>query len=104
MAQTDPSSRIDTVRRFNRFYTRAIGVLQEGWLDSPFPLTEARVLYELAHRKKPTATLLRNNLDLDAGYLSRILSSFEKRGLMEKIFHREEQSVCHTSEKKRLPA
>jgi len=84
MAETDPSSRIDSVRRFNRFYTRAIGVLQEGWLDSPFPLTEARVLYELAHRKKPTATLLRNNLDLDAGYLSRILSGFEKRGLIEK--------------------
>ena len=84
MAETDPSSRIDSVRRFNRFYTRTIGVLQEGWLGSPFPLTEARVLYELAHRKKPTATLLRNNLDLDAGYLSRILSGFEKRGLIEK--------------------
>jgi DNA-binding MarR family transcriptional regulator/GNAT superfamily N-acetyltransferase len=84
MAVTDPSSRIDAVRRFNRFYTRAIGVLQEGWLDSHFPLTEARVLYELAHREKPTATLVRHNLDLDAGYLSRILSSFAKRGLIEK--------------------
>jgi DNA-binding MarR family transcriptional regulator/GNAT superfamily N-acetyltransferase len=84
MAQIGLRSRIETVRRFNRFYTRAIGVLQEGWLNSSFPLTEARVLYELAHRDKPTATLLRNNLDLDPGYLSRILSSFEKRGLIER--------------------
>jgi DNA-binding MarR family transcriptional regulator/GNAT superfamily N-acetyltransferase len=80
----DLSPRIDTVRRFNRFYTRHIGVLQEGWLNSPFSLTEARVLYELAHREKPTATSVRNSLELDAGYLSRILSSFEKRGLIER--------------------
>jgi DNA-binding MarR family transcriptional regulator/N-acetylglutamate synthase-like GNAT family acetyltransferase len=80
----DLSPRIDTVRRFNRFYTRHIGVLQEGWLNSPFSLTEARVLYELAHLEKPTATAVRNSLELDAGYLSRILSSFEKRGLVEK--------------------
>lgn len=84
MAQTDLSSRIDTVRRFNRYYTRTIGVLQEGWLNGPFSLTEARVLFELAHREKPTATLVRNGLDLDAGYLSRILATFEKRGLVEK--------------------
>lgn len=85
MAQSDLTAHIDTVRRFNRFYTRKIGVLQEGWLDSPFSLTEARVLYEVAHREKPTATIVRNSLELDAGYLSRILSAFEKRGLVEKI-------------------
>ncbi len=85
MGQIGGSARIDTVRRFNRFYTRAIGVLQEGWLNSPFPLTEARVLFELAHREKPTATDVRNSLDLDAGYLSRILTGFEKRGLVAKM-------------------
>ena len=84
MAQTDLSPRIDTVRRFNRFYTRAIGVLQDGWLNSSFSLTEARVLYELTHREKPTATVVCSSLELDAGYLSRILSAFEKRGLVEK--------------------
>lgn len=84
MAQADLSSRIEIVRRFNRFYTRAIGVLQEGWLNSPFSLTEARVLYELAHGEKATATVVRNNLDLDAGYVSRILSRFQKHGLVKK--------------------
>lgn len=75
---------INAVRRFNRFYTRKIGVLREGLLTSPFSLTELRVLYEIAHREHPTATNLCQQLGLDPGYLSRILRSLGKRGLVRK--------------------
>jgi DNA-binding MarR family transcriptional regulator/GNAT superfamily N-acetyltransferase len=76
--------RVAAVRRFTRFYTRQIGLLQEGLLDSAFSLTEARVLYELAHREPTTATALAADLDLDAGYLSRILRRFGEKGLVAK--------------------
>jgi DNA-binding MarR family transcriptional regulator/GNAT superfamily N-acetyltransferase len=74
--------RIETVRQFNRFYTQKIGVLHEGLLRSPFSLTEVRVLYELAHMERPVASELCKNLGLDPGYLSRILSSFKAKGLI----------------------
>jgi DNA-binding MarR family transcriptional regulator/N-acetylglutamate synthase-like GNAT family acetyltransferase len=75
---------IEAVRSFNRFYTRKIGLLQEGLLRSPFSLTEARIIYEVAQQEKTTATQLGQALGLDAGYLSRILAGFRKRGLINK--------------------
>jgi DNA-binding MarR family transcriptional regulator/GNAT superfamily N-acetyltransferase len=90
MTRSELASQIDAVRRFNRFYTRQIGVLREGLLDSPFTLTEARVVWELAHRDGATATDLSATLGLDAGYLSRILRSFQRRGLVARTTSEED--------------
>ena len=81
MLENDMNGHVSTIRAFNRFYTRKIGVV-DGVASSPFSLAEARVLYELAHREQPTATDIRKELGLDAGYMSRILRGFERRKLV----------------------
>ena len=82
MAAMDFKSRVRAVHEFNRFYTNRLGLLQQGLVGSPFSLAESRVLYELGHRDPPTASDLVKTLDLDAGYLSRILRGFGRRGLV----------------------
>ena len=76
------ASVVEDVRRFNRFYTRVLGLLRPNLAGSPFGLTEARVLFELAHGKDAAVSQLRTDLDLDAGYLSRILSNLSAAGLI----------------------
>ncbi len=76
--------RIAAVRHFNRFYTKKIGVLSEAFLNTPYSLTEARVIYALAHRDGATATWLCEEVGLDAGYLSRILKAFERQKLISR--------------------
>ena len=76
---------IERVRAFNRFYTNRIGALQKGHLDSDYSLSEARILFEIAHSDGSTAAGLGRQLRLDTGYLSRILAHFFKKGLIERI-------------------
>jgi DNA-binding MarR family transcriptional regulator/GNAT superfamily N-acetyltransferase len=80
--QTDSGAEVEAIRRFNRFYTRKIGVLEEGLLASSFTLAQARVLFELGTRKRATPGNLIEILGLDAGYLSRILQRFADLRLM----------------------
>ena len=81
MPENYVDAQVSAIRAFNRFYTRKIGVV-DGMASNPFSLAEARVLYELAHREQPTATDIRKELGLDAGYMSRILRGFERRKLV----------------------
>ncbi len=90
MANSKLTQYVNSMRRFNRFYTNKIGVLHQSLLNSPYSLTEARVIYELAQHDYSTASQLGSELNLDAGYLSRILSSFHKKGLILKETSKED--------------
>src|SRR5260370_41888967 len=82
MSRQDSDNQISAVRAFNRFYTRKLGVLDQHLLKSPFPLSEARVLYELANREDLAAKGIGVELGLDPGYLSRIIQNFDDNGLV----------------------
>lgn len=84
LENTESPARAAAVRRFNRFYTRQLGLLQEGFLTTPFTLPYARVIYELAHLEQTNASRLGGELALDPGYLSRILRDLESSGLIHR--------------------
>lgn len=84
LAEATLRGHVERVRRFNRFYTKKIGVLKESLLDSDFKLTEARVLFEIAHLGECTATALARDLGIDMGYLSRIIRRFRQHGLVQR--------------------
>ena len=80
-----PDATIAAVRAFNRFYTGRMGLLRTAYLDSPYSLTEARVLFEIAQTQGGTATQIGGALSLDAGYLSRMMKRFEREGLLRRV-------------------
>lgn len=85
VAWSETDTKVDNIRSFNRFYTQRIGVLEEHMLDTPYSLTEARILFELGQRDDLTATDLARLLNLDTGYLSRNLSAFEMNKLITRL-------------------
>ena len=85
VSASDFENRVAAVRRFNRFFTRRLGVLREGLLHTPYSLAESRILYEIANRDHVIAADLSKELGLDPGYLSRILDRLEQKGLIQKV-------------------
>jgi DNA-binding MarR family transcriptional regulator/GNAT superfamily N-acetyltransferase len=90
-----PQSRIEAVRRFNRFYTREVGLLRKTFLDTPWSLGEMRVLFEIAQGENLTASDIGKALDLDAAYLSRLLAGFEKDGLISRVRSKDDGRQSH---------
>ena len=90
MSRTDLRSAVAKVRRFSRFYTRRVGVLQEAFMDSALSLPEGRVVYEIAQRQQASARDLVTDLDLDPGYLSRLLKGLEGRGFLRRVVSRQD--------------
>ncbi|MBN2118936.1 MAG: winged helix-turn-helix transcriptional regulator [Anaerolineales bacterium] len=76
---------IEKIRKFNRFYTNVIGLLDQHFLDTPYSLTEGRVLYEIYHMQECSARKIMENIVIDEGYLSRIINRFIKWGLVRKV-------------------
>src|SRR5271154_3653585 len=84
ISPSGPASEAAIFRRFNRMYTRVIGTLNEGLLNSDFSLAEARVLYELATRPLPAASEITEHLGMDPGYVSRLVGKFVRAGLLKR--------------------
>ena len=84
---------IERIRSFNRFYTNIIGLLDQHFLDSPFSLTEGRVLYEISHTENCSAKKIREKFSIDEGYLSRILHTFRKKGLITRTSSLEDRRL-----------
>jgi DNA-binding MarR family transcriptional regulator len=84
---------IDKIRSFNRFYTNIIGLLDRHFLDTPFSLTEGRVLYEISDTELCTAKKIRSKVDIDEGYLSRIIDKFVQKGVVKKTPAQEDRRL-----------